>query len=86
MGLDASDVTLVSGAMAASPLFCRGCRELQLSFCRIGEDARPSHHAATLRAGTCNQWCWRLQLALCTQPALSYTPQATWAARSSPRH
>jgi len=26
MGLDASDVTLASGAMAASPLFCRGCR------------------------------------------------------------
>ena len=26
MGLDASDLMLASGVMAASPLFCRGCR------------------------------------------------------------
>ena len=37
MGLDASDLMLASGAMAASPLLCRGCRELQLSFSRIGD-------------------------------------------------
>ena len=37
MGLDASDVTLASGAMAASPLLCTGCTELQLSFSRIGD-------------------------------------------------
>ena len=48
MGLDASDVTLASGAMATSPLFCRGCRELQLSFSRIGAHTPSSHHA-------CNQ-------------------------------
>ena len=54
MGLDATDVTLASGAMAASPLLCRGCREMQLSFSRIGGDARPSHHA-------CNPFFWSLQ-------------------------
>ena len=26
MGLDASDLALASGAMAASPLLCTGCR------------------------------------------------------------
>ena len=73
MGLDASDVTLASGAMATSPLFCRGCRELQLSFSRIGAHTPSSHHA-------CNPMCWSLQpmiLEAATEPmhpATLYVP------------
>ena len=55
MGLDASDVTLASGAMATSPLFCRGCRELQLSFSRIGARMQPYVlEPATDDIGGCN--------------------------------
>ena len=54
MGLDASDVTLASGAMAASPLFCRGCRELQLSFSRIGAPARLQPCVLENCVGGCN--------------------------------
>ena len=84
MGLDAADVVLASGAMAASPLFCRGCREMQLSFSRIGGDARPVAprlQSYALQPAT----QWRLQPTKCTQPVPPYPFQATRAARASPR-